>query len=54
MSIPTKLLAEETEIQRLAIKRVFTGAEWSKRINLMAPDKVAAVYQKLKSENRLR
>lgn len=54
MAFTPEILAQETQIQREAIKRVYIGPKWAKKVNLMPADQVQAIYLRLKSENKLR
>lgn len=54
MGITPELMAQNTEIQRVAIKRVYVSKEWAKKVDGMAADQVTAIYLRLKSENKLR
>lgn len=46
--------ATETNNQREALKKVYPGAAWHKKVNLMSPDQVVAVYLRLKSQGKIK
>ena len=45
--------AEGTTFMREAIKKAYPGPKWAKRVNLMRPEQVLAVYTKLRNERRI-
>lgn len=44
---------KEIEKKREALKKVYPTAKWAKKVNLMSPDQVTAVYLRLKNQNKL-
>lgn len=46
--------AKETEQQREALKTAYNSAAWSKKVNLMDPQQVLAIYLKFKREQKIR
>lgn len=46
--------AAEINKQREALKSAYPGsAKWSKKVNLMPPAQVTAVYLRLKNQNKI-
>lgn len=44
----------DTERKREALKRTYPSAQWAKKVNLMPPDQVDAVYIRLRNQNKLK
>lgn len=45
--------AAEITKQREALKKAYPGPAWAKKVNLMPPDQVTAVYLRLKDQNKI-
>ena len=45
--------AVETNRQREAVKAAYPGPKWAKKVNLMDADQVAAIYLRLKAQNKI-
>lgn len=39
--------------QREALKKVYPSPKWAKRVNLMSPKQVTAIYMSLKRQNKI-
>lgn len=46
--------AVETTRKREAIKKRYPSSEYAKRVNLMPPDQVAAIYARLTANSQLK
>ena len=45
--------AAEINKQREALKKAYDSAKWAKKVNLMPPAQVTAVYLRLKNQNKI-
>lgn len=44
---------KEINRQREELKKAYPGVKWAKKVNLMPPDQVTAVYLRLKAQNKI-
>lgn len=45
--------ASETTRQREQLKKVYSGAAWAKKVNLMNASQVSAIYLRLKAQGKI-